>query len=62
MEKKIFLKNTNFNQKIGIVLIIFSLFSSATIFAQDYSKQIDAFSKRFKDKNTEALLSNILKN
>ncbi|WP_394746853.1 dienelactone hydrolase family protein [Spongiimicrobium salis] len=56
MKNAIYRKNTNINQKMGIVLIIFSLFSSTTIFAQDYSKPIEAFSKSFADKNTEALL------
>jgi len=37
------------------IVIVLALFSSATIFAQDYSKQIEAFTKSFTDKNTKAL-------
>ena len=50
-----YIKNSTTIQKTGIVLIIFALFSSTTISAQDYSKQIEAFTKSFADKNTETL-------
>ncbi|MCC1484059.1 dienelactone hydrolase family protein [Winogradskyella immobilis] len=43
-----------FKQKRATVIVL-TLFSSATIFAQDYSKQIDAFAKSFADKTTEAI-------
>lgn len=36
-------------------ILIIAFLVSTTLFAQDYSKQIDAFSKSFADKNTEAL-------
>lgn len=36
-------------------IIVLTLFSSTAFFAQDYSKQIDAFTKSFNDKTIEAI-------
>ncbi|WP_394746898.1 alpha/beta hydrolase [Spongiimicrobium salis] len=38
-----------------MAIVVFALFSSTSFFAQDYSKQIAAFTQSFSDKTTEAI-------